>query len=146
MEDEGLESDAYATAEAKWNALTQADRAAIGTRLWAVYNGHYRHGPPRHDGSGYWDLPRSLRRFLHDFFHRDLESIRKLIAGTLDWIGDWGSYGVSDLVEVLHFAGFTPNVEAIFDAYPAAFGPNDVRRWHTSPGGHYPVSTMATFR
>lgn len=143
MEHEGLD----ATAEAKWNALAQADRAAIGTQLWALYNGPFQGVIKR------W--PVALKNAVD--WDPDAGD-GALTTGTQNWHGEGHGnalHGVSDLVEVLHFAGFTLSVAAIFDAHPATFGsverPGapaqlDVRPWHTSIGAHHPVTTMATFR
>ena len=81
--------------------------------------------------------------------------ISALKNGTLAWsrypMQDKSpSPGVSDIVEILHFAGLSKNVEAIFDKYPVINNNYETERWYTSKqhmenNRHHVIQTRAHF-
>ena len=144
---------------AKWKVLGENGRKAIGQALWRLLGIPPSHGLAPAFGVAIKQWP----KWLQDRIKSDVQKHRSaLTRGSLSWspvttgilapplrfLG--GMDNVSDIVETLHFAGFTTDIETIFNAHPilithVPLPTNETEGWHTVRAPHHPIQTQATF-
>lgn len=149
--DDGYGLEGTRTPGEKWLAIDQLARESIGQKLWDLLVGDKFQLVKR-------EWPHPFQSIIEDFT-TDRDRELALRNGTIAWYENifWDNIvicGVADVVEVLHFAGFTRNVEAIFYDHPVQEGNNHDdgpgEGWYTrnqnTGGEHHPVQTLTTFR
>ena len=133
---------------AKWMVLGKTRRVAIGQALYKMLDNH-----------NFKRVIRQWPSWVRERIESDVQKLKQT-NGDLSWYGTQtssrGMDGISDIIETLHFAGFSKAIETIFLNHSITLSKvktrvlqsvptGDTEKWTTVRPLHHPIQTQATF-